>query len=184
MISEDKIEAFLAFMYCIKWFQGLFGEAAFYFKNPGLEASAGERTILAGVLTRHIAMVWSTSQIILKGLIHPDRQFPLQRYWEDEPNELEIDVTRLVREILMEAIVKHSKVWTLIAQLSDGQWVGYFRHGIGNDLHKKYAHEWAGSVSAHFRFHLARKGLLMDGINKMIKGCFNYQAVKDAVNAI
>jgi hypothetical protein len=28
------------------------------------------------------------------------------------------------------------------------------------------------------------KGLLVDGINKMIKGCFNYQAVKDAVNAI
>jgi hypothetical protein len=39
-------------------------------------------------------------------------------------------------------------------------------------------------MSAHFRFHLARKGLLTDGINKMIKGYFNYQAVKDAANAI
>jgi hypothetical protein len=39
-------------------------------------------------------------------------------------------------------------------------------------------------VSAHFRFHLARKGLLTDGINKIIKGCFDYQAVKDAANAI
>jgi hypothetical protein len=39
-------------------------------------------------------------------------------------------------------------------------------------------------VSAHFCFHLARKGLLADGINKMIKGCFDYQAVKDAANAI
>ncbi len=72
----------------------------------------------------------------------------------------------------------------MIAQLSDGRWAGYFRHGIGNNLNKKYAHEWAGSVSAHFCFHLTRKGLLMDGINKMIKGCFDYQAVKDAVNAI
>ncbi len=39
-------------------------------------------------------------------------------------------------------------------------------------------------MSAHFCFHLARKGLLTDGINRMIKGCFDYQAVKDAVNAI
>jgi hypothetical protein len=76
-ILEDKIEAILAFMYCIKQFQGLFGEAAFYFKNLGLEASAGERTVLARVLTHHIAMVWLMSRIILKGLIHLDRQFPL-----------------------------------------------------------------------------------------------------------
>jgi hypothetical protein len=120
-ILEDKIEAILAFMYHVKQFQELFGEAAFYFKNPGLEASAGEHTILAGVLTHHIAIVQSTSWIILKGLIHPDRQFPLQRYWEDEPDELEIDIAMLVREIMMEAIVERSKVWTLIAQLSDGR---------------------------------------------------------------
>jgi hypothetical protein len=61
---------------------------------------------------------------------------------------------------------------------------GYFHHRIGNNLHKKYAHEWAGSMSAHFCFHLTRKGLLTDGINRMIKGCFDYQAVKDAANAI
>jgi hypothetical protein len=48
----------------------------------------------------------------------------------------------------------------------------------------KYADEWAGSVSAHFRFHLAKKGLLTDGINRMIKRCFDYQAVKDAAQAI
>ncbi len=36
----------------------------------------------------------------------------------------------------------------------------------------------------HFRFHLARKGLLTDGINRMMKGCFDYQAVKDAANAV
>jgi hypothetical protein len=97
-----------------------FGKAAFYFKNSGLEASAGEHTNLAGVLTRCIAMVWLTSQIILKGLIHPDRRFPLQGYWKDKPNKLEIDVTRLVREIMMQATVKHSKVWMLIAQLPNG----------------------------------------------------------------
>jgi hypothetical protein len=149
-ILEDKIKAILAFMYRVKWFQGLFGEAEFSFKNPGLEALAGDCTILAGVLTRHIAMVWLTSPIILKGLIHPGRQFPLQRYWDNKPDELEIDVTRLVREIMMEAIVKRSKEWTLIAQLSNGRWAGYFQHRIGNNIHKKYTHKWAGSVSAHF----------------------------------
>jgi hypothetical protein len=121
-ILEDKIEATLAFMYCVKRFQGLSGKAAFYFKNPGLEASAGEHTILAGVLIHHIAMVWATSRIILKDLIHPDRQFPLQQYWEDEPDKLEIEVMRSVREIMMEAMVKRSKVWMLIAQLPDDRW--------------------------------------------------------------
>ncbi len=56
-ILENKIKAILAFTYRVKRFQGLFGEAVFYFKNPSLEALAGERTILAGVLTCHIAMV-------------------------------------------------------------------------------------------------------------------------------
>jgi hypothetical protein len=78
-ILEDKVKAILAFMYHVKWFQGIFGEAAFFFKNPGLDALAGKCTILAGVLTCHIAMVCLTSRIIIKGLIHPDRQFPLQR---------------------------------------------------------------------------------------------------------
>ncbi len=47
-IWEDKIEAVLAFMYRVKRFQGLFGEAAFYFKNLSLEALAGEHAILEG----------------------------------------------------------------------------------------------------------------------------------------
>ena len=70
--NEEELEHILAFMYRMKRLQGLFGEAAFYHRNPGMDSTAGEREILAGVLMRHIAMVRSTSRVLPKGLTKPD----------------------------------------------------------------------------------------------------------------
>jgi hypothetical protein len=39
---------------------------------------AGDCEILAGVLMHHIAMVWSTSRIVLKGPTKPDRPHIIQ----------------------------------------------------------------------------------------------------------
>ena len=72
-VNEDSLEHILAFMYRTKRFQGLFKEAAFYHQNPGMDSTASEREILAGVLMRHIAMVRSSSQVLFKGLVKPDR---------------------------------------------------------------------------------------------------------------
>ncbi len=71
--NKDELEHTLAFMYWTKRFQGLFGEASFYHRNPGMDSTAGKQEILAGVLMRHIAMVRSTSRVLLKGLAKPDR---------------------------------------------------------------------------------------------------------------
>ena len=75
--NKDELEHILAFMYRTKRFQGLFGEASFYHQNPGMDSTAGKREILAGVLMRHIAMVRSTSRVLLKGLTKPDRPHTL-----------------------------------------------------------------------------------------------------------
>jgi hypothetical protein len=40
-IDEDKLEHILAVMYWMKQLQGLFGDAFFYHRNPGLNATAG-----------------------------------------------------------------------------------------------------------------------------------------------
>ncbi len=56
-VNEDHLVQILAYMYRSKCFQGLFGEAAFYYKNPGSDALVGERSILVGILMRHISMV-------------------------------------------------------------------------------------------------------------------------------
>jgi hypothetical protein len=75
--SEEHLELILYYMYQSKRFQGLFGEAAFYYKNPGQEALASEQNTLAEVLMRHIAMVGSMNMVILGGITHIDWQFPL-----------------------------------------------------------------------------------------------------------
>ncbi len=104
--EEDCLEQNLAYMYQTKRFQGLFGEASFYHKNPGIKVSAGKRNILAGVLMRHIAMVRSTNRVILKGLSCPDRRFPLQRMDEEDPEEIKVEVTRSVHELMMEKKIR------------------------------------------------------------------------------
>ncbi len=41
-VMEEHLELTLHYMYQSKRFQFLFGEAAFYYKNPGMEASGSE----------------------------------------------------------------------------------------------------------------------------------------------
>jgi hypothetical protein len=136
-VDEDHLKQILAYMYRAKCFQALFWEAEFYYKIPRLDASAGEeRSTLAGILMRHIALVRSMGSFIIKGLVHPDRRFPLIKFNDDEPNKVSILVDRLVRELMMGKKIHGTKAWILIAQTQDGCWVGYYRFGVGNDGHK------------------------------------------------
>jgi hypothetical protein len=152
--NEDHLDQILAYMYRSKCFQGLFGEAAFYYRNPGTDASAGERYVLAGILMRHIAMVQSMGRVYTRGLQHLDRVFPIVKYEDEEPGEVSLGVNRSVREIMMEKKIHGTKVWTLLAQTADGRWAGYYQFGIGNEGHKNLAMEWSTSLSAHIRFNL------------------------------
>jgi hypothetical protein len=120
VVEEEKLKQILAYMYRSKHFQGLFGDAAFFHQNPGVDATAGDRGILAGVLMRHIAMVRSMTRVTLKGLVHPDCQQLIQRMDEDDPDEIEVEVNRSVQEIMMGKKIQGTKVWVLIAQQTDG----------------------------------------------------------------
>ncbi len=183
-VDEDHLEQILAYMYRAKCFQALLGEAAFYYKNPGLNALAGERSTLAGILMRHIAMVQSMGHFVIKGLVHPDHRFPLTKFDDDEPDEVSILVDRLVRELMMGKKIHGTKALILIAQTQDRRWVGYYHFGVGNNGQKKLALEWSGSLSTHIRFHLLSQGFDNAGINNLIKGSFDLQATKDAAQAV
>ncbi len=152
--DEDHLDQILAYMYSSKPSQGLFGETAFYYRNPGTDASVGERNVLAGILMRHIAMVRTMGRVYIRGLQHPDRVFPIVKYEDKEPGEVSFGVNRLVREIMMEKKIHGTKVWTLLAQTADGHWAGYYQFSIGNKGHKNLAMEWYASLSVHIRFHL------------------------------
>jgi hypothetical protein len=100
--NEDHLDQILAHMYRSKRFQGLFGEAAFYYRNPGTDASAGEHDVLAGILMRHIAMVRSMGRVYIRGLQHLDRVFPIVKYEDEEPGKVSFGGDRSVKEIMME----------------------------------------------------------------------------------
>jgi hypothetical protein len=117
---KEHLELILYYMYPSKIFQGLFGKAAFYYKNLGQEASASEWNTLAQILTRHIAMVHSMNKVILKGITHIDWRFKLTRWDKDNPQEVDLEVMRSVREIMMEKRVSRTKAWILIPPLHNG----------------------------------------------------------------
>ena len=74
----------------------------------------------------HIAMVRSMNKVLLKGIAHVDRRFLLARYKDkSEEGEVDLEVDRSVRELMMEKRAAGTRVWILIAQLQDGQWAGF-----------------------------------------------------------
>jgi hypothetical protein len=93
--DEDMLKHILAFMYRMKQFQGIFGEAAFHHRNPGFDSMTGDLEILAGVLMRHIAMVQSTSWVILTGLTKPNQPHIIQQLDNKDPEEVDMETKKV-----------------------------------------------------------------------------------------
>ena len=85
-----------------------------------MDSKAGEGKILAGVSMCHIAMVCSSSHVLIKGLVKLDRPHIIQQLDDDDPEEVDTKITRTIKELMMEKKVKGSKVWIVIGQLTDG----------------------------------------------------------------
>ncbi len=68
---------------------------------------------------QHNAMVHSMSRVTLKGLCHPDRKHLIQCIYEDNPTEVEVEVSRSVHELMMKKKIHGTKVWVLIAKIPD-----------------------------------------------------------------
>jgi hypothetical protein len=127
----------------------ILGKVAFHHLNPGSDTTAGERNINAGIVTRHIAMIRLMGRVNLKGLKNPDKPVLLQRFDDKDPTKLDKEVNKLVRDVLMrECRTDKTLVWCIVAHSREYEWVGYYRKGVGNDSHQKYAVSWSGSLSA------------------------------------
>ncbi len=91
---------------------------------------------------RHIAMVQSINKVLLKGIAHVDRWFPLECYEDkSEEEEVDLEVDQSVRELMMEKLATGTRVWILIAQLQDGRWAGFYCSGLGNKITTKNRHQ-------------------------------------------
>ncbi len=59
---------------------------------------------------RHIAMVQSTSWVILKELTKPNRPHIIQQLDDMDPEEVDVEAERSVQEIMMEKKIQGTKV--------------------------------------------------------------------------
>jgi hypothetical protein len=133
---------------------------------------------------RHIAMVRFMNKVILKGITHIDWRFKLTRWDKDNPQEVDLEVMRSVREIMMEKKVCRTKAWILTAQLHDGRWARYYTSEIGNESHKKHALKWSEGLSSYICFHLLHHGINGEGINDLIRSGFGFKAASEAAKAV
>jgi hypothetical protein len=118
--DEPVFDAILSYMYCRGCMARLLGEAAFHHLNPGPDASAGDRDVNARVVTRNITMVLSMGRVNLRGLKSPNKPALLQRYDDEDPNELEIEVNKSMRDIMMLECKKDGTlVWCMTAHIRE-----------------------------------------------------------------
>jgi hypothetical protein len=99
--DEGPIEAILSYMYQSDRMSRILGKADFYHLNPGPDATATERDINAGIVTRHIAMISLMGRVNLKELKNPDRPALLQRFDNKDPTKMDKEVNKSVRDVLM-----------------------------------------------------------------------------------
>jgi hypothetical protein len=183
--DEGPMKAILSYMYQSGRMAQILGKATFHHLNQGPDATAGKRDINAGIVTRHIAMIRLMGRVNLRGLKNPKRPALLQKFDDKDPKNLVMEVNKSVRDVMMrECRADKTLVWCLLAHNREHKWVGYYRKGVGNDSHQQYAVCWSGSLSAHLRYFLLRRGLGAVGINQLIKQSFDYNAIVDAANAV
>ncbi len=112
--DKGHIQAILSYMYRSGRMACILGKAAFHHLNSGSDAMAGERNINAGIVTRHIAMIRSRGRVNLKGLKNPNKPVLPQRFDDKDPNKLDKEVNKLVRDVLMrECRTNKTLVWCL-----------------------------------------------------------------------
>jgi hypothetical protein len=159
--TTDKaaIDALLSYMYNSGRMERILGGAAIHHKSSP-DADFNQRNVNAAILTWHIAMAHSMGRVSLRGLMDPDRLVMLQQFDEEETKKVEMEVSKLVRDIMMtECKATRFRVWCLITHNRENNWVGYYKLEVGNDSHKEFAICWAGSLSPHLQYFLFLHGI-------------------------
>ena len=154
-----------------------FGQFARFHYGCPPGSSLTERETLGGMLQNHIAVVRSMGKVSLPGIMHPDKIMPCLR---DDPLPT---VHISLRRIMMKQKIGRVKVWQCILPNSGGGWDGYYANGFGCGEHRSQALHWAVCVPAHLRFHLLRRGVLVESVKDFIDSIFTYDMAQEAFGA-
>ncbi len=162
-----------------KKFLGQF--ARFYYGCPP-GATMTKKEEFGSMLQNHVAVIRSLGKVALPGITHPDKIMPC-RLANDSENEPRETVHLSLRRILMKQRIGRPKVWQCFLPNSGGGWDGFYSNGLGCGEHRQQALTWAVCVPAHLRFHLLRKGVLVESMEDFINQVFTCEAASEAFGA-
>lgn len=160
----------------------LLGNFARFYYGPTPGSQMTEKEDLGKMLQNHVAVVRSMGKVALPGITYPDKIMQCQMA-NDEEGDPRDPVHISLRRILMKQRIGYPKVWQCILPNAGGGWDGYYANGLGCEQHRKQALTWAICVPAHLRFHLLRKGVLVESMADFINQVFAPDAASEAFSA-
>lgn len=175
--DKDLFKELFKFITLTKSDKKHFGQFARFHYGCPPGSSLTERETIGGMLQNHIAVVRSMGKVSLPGIMHPDKLISCLR---DQPRPT---VQISLRRILMKQKIGRVKVWQCILPNSGGGWDGYYANGFGCGEHRSQALHWAVCVPAHLRFHLIRRGVLVESVKDFIDSVFTYDTAQEAFGA-
>jgi hypothetical protein len=136
---------------------------------------------LATAVAFHTSFQMCINHVLLWGLVEVDKEVTLARI-EDEDRAPQELVTISVRQVLFKHQVNHLPPWQSLLQNDDGSWQGYYSNGKGCHNHKVVATAWSGSIAAHLKLHLLKRGVTEESAIKLTRASCTTQALHDAIS--
>ncbi len=179
--EADRVYKLLKAIKTNKTLYRLLGESATILCMPGPSAGAELRKMLATAVNFHTSFQMCIDHVPLRGLVDLDKAFKLVCI-KDEDGDVQ-DAARLtIHQVLFSHKVNHLPLWQSIVRNDDGSWRGYYSNGKDCHNHKDVATTWSGSIGAHLKFHLLKRGVTEESALRLIRASCSTQSLHNAIS--
>jgi hypothetical protein len=179
--EADRMYKLLKAMKTNKMIYRLLGESATILCAPGPSAGPELRKKLATAVNFHTSFQMCINHIPLRGLVDLDKAVELV-HLDDKDGDVQEAVKLTMRQVLFSHKVDRLPLWQLIVRNDDGSWCGYYSNGKGCHNHKDVPITWSGSIGAHLKFHLLKRGVTEESTLKLIRASCSMQSLYNAIS--
>ncbi len=180
--EADRMYKLLKAMKTNKMLYCLFGESVTIFCAPGPSAGPELRKKLATAVNFHTSFQICINHVPLRGLVDPDKAVKLVCLY-DKDGDVQEAVKLTMHQVIFSHKINCLSLWQLIVQNDDGSWRDYYLNGKGCHNHKDVATTWSGSIGAHLKFHLLKRGVTEESALKLIRASCSTQSLHDAISS-
>ena len=152
------------------------GQFANYVKNPGEDASDGEKSTWGTMIARHGSINLSVGSVGLRGLVDADQRCELELVPLEEGRTRQ-PIHRTVREIMMGSKIDGVRLWQVVISSESGSWEGYYPNGKGCANHQGKAKSWGSQLAAELKFFMLKRGVTLESTMKLLVASFSSDAV-------